>query len=352
MRSIDALTDPTSCWEPGLGVHVRAPGSSANIGPGFDSIGLALGLWDDYTATVTESGLQILIDGEAAFTLPRDGRHLVYRSMVTAWSRLGVGEPPGLQLVCRNGIPQSRGLGSSATAVVAGVLVAQALHRLATGGSSDVDRTVTNAIAGALEGHPDNASASIYGGMTLSWYDGADDRTHPADPVHTGAASASGSSGSARRSSGPGHPLRTVRLDLDAAIVPVVLLPTHTLSTSLAREVLPALVPHAEAALNAARAALLVEAVTRRPDLLLPATRDWLHQEQRRASFPASMALVDRLRATGHAAVISGAGPSVLVLATHDRQLEVDALAPAGEWRVLRPGIPAAGATVEAVAST
>ncbi len=307
-------------------MHVRVPGSSANIGPGFDCIGLALGLWDDYTATVRASGLQILVDGEAAFSLPRDGHHLVYATMVDTWRRLGVPVPPGLELVCRNGVPQGRGLGSSATAIVAGVLAAQGLCALVFRGSVEVDRCVTNTIASSLEGHPDNASASIYGGMTLSWYD---------DPV----------------ASAPTDPARlhTVRLEMSDLVVPVVFLPTHTLSTARAREVLPAQVPHAEAALNGARTALLVEAVARRTDLLVPATRDWLHQEQRRTSFPESMALVDSLRSAGHAAVISGAGPSVLVLTTAAARAAVEALVDPADWRVLEPGIPDTGATVDQI---
>jgi homoserine kinase len=318
-------------WTVGTSVQVRAPGSSANIGPGFDSIGLALGLWDDYTATVTESGLQILVDGEAAFSLPRDERHLVYATMLRTWGRLGVQPPRGLELVCRNGIPQSRGLGSSATAIVAGVLAAQGLLALATTGSVDVDRVVTNAISSGFEGHPDNASATNYGGMTLSWYD----EPGAAGPVANGDAS-----------------LHTIRLEVSDLVVPLVFLPTRTLATVTAREVLPAQVPHAEAALNAARAALLVEAMARRPDLLLPATRDWLHQEQRRLWFPESMAVVDSLRSAGHAAVISGAGPSILVLTTAGRRSAVEALVGAAEWRTLDPGIPDIGATVVGTEST
>ena len=149
------------------------------------------------------------------------------------------------------------------------------------------DRSFTNDLASAVEGHPDNASASVYGGMTVSWSD---------DEV-------------------PGR-VHTVQLDVHPDVVPVVLVPAAQLSTATARAVLPERVAHAQAALNSGRSALLVEAASRRPDLLLPATREWLHQEQRRASFPHTMGLVDRLRAHGHAAVVSGAGPSVLVLAT------------------------------------
>ena len=309
---------------PGSAVRVRVPASSANLGPGFDSIGLALGLWDECTVTVTEvAGLHVEVSGEGAAGVPLDENHLVYRSMARAWSELGVEPPAGLAMTCLNAVPHGRGLGSSATAIVTGIAAAQGLHDIAAGADDldrDLDRELTNDLASAIEGHPDNASASVYGGMTLSW-------TEDSRPRCT----------------------RTVRLPVSAQIVPVVFLPEAQLATSTARAVLPDHVPHADAALNSARAALLVEAVTRRPDLLLPATREWLHQEQRREALPESMDLVDRLRAEGHAAVISGAGPSVLVLATGASATTVEALVPRAGWRVLVPGIPATGVRVSPV---
>jgi len=328
----------------GSSVRIRVPASSANIGPGFDSIGLALGIWDDYIVTVTsEPGLRIDVEGEGAASVPRDERHLVHRSMLRAWEQLDVQVPAGLHLSCRNAVPHCRGLGSSATAIVAGVVAPQGLCDLATargggsagGSSSDdlegtfegtfdgsFDRAFTNNLATAIEGHPDNASASVFGGMTLSWADDVD-----AAQIHS------------------------VQLEVTADVIPLLFIPATQLPTATARAVLPDQIPHEIAAQNSARAGLLVEAVTRRPDLLLAATREWLHQEQRRASFPDSMALLDALRGKGHAAVISGAGPSVLVLTTPGQIEDARAVADQSVWRVLEPGLPLTGANLERLQS-
>ncbi len=299
----------------GAAVRVNVPGSSANLGPGFDAIGLALGVWDSYDVVVTGDSLVIDVTGEAADEVPRDASHLVHRCLAAGLARLGVDEPAGLHLVCRNGVPHSRGLGSSATAAVAGYAAATALVDLARGGDGDVDLDLVNQLSGEHEGHPDNSSASVYGGMTLSW------STRPPAVA----------------------PVRTVQVEVHPDVVPVVLVPDLTLSTSTARSVLPPQVPLKHAALNSARAALLVEAVSRRPELLLDATVEWLHQEQRREAYPESMRLLDGLRELGHAAVISGAGPTVLVLTTADRAAEVHALPLPQGWRSATPGIPTVG---------
>lgn len=318
-------------------VRVRVPASSANIGPGFDSIGLALGIWDECDVTVmAEPGLRLDIEGEGAGELPRNELNLIHQSMMRAWQELHVLAPAGLHVSCRNAVPHCRGLGSSATSIVAGILAAQGLCDIATGrgsvegiaGTADdavdrasdgtFDRTFTNNLAAAIEGHPDNSSASVFGGMTLSWTDDLE-----AGQIHS------------------------VPLDVHPDVIPLVFLPAARLSTASARAVLPASIPHAVAARNSARAALLVEAVTRRPEVLFAATREWLHQEQRRPAFPASMAFLDELRGRGHAAVISGAGPSVLVLTTPEHLEEACAQGDPDVWRVLQPGIPVTGASLE-----
>lgn len=300
---------------PGTSVEVRVPASSANLGPGFDSVGLALGIWDTCTATVTdEPGVVVDVEGEGAGEVPRDGSHLVVRTMVRAWEELGATTPAGLHLHCVNTVPHGRGLGSSATAIVTGIVAAQAIYDVCRGVEGDPDLTFTNDLAARLEGHPDNSSASVFGGLTLSW------------------------------SEGEGH-VGTVRLQPHADLRVLVLVPGTQLSTATARSVLPTHIRHADAARNSARAALLVHALTRDPGLLLPATREWLHQEARRDSFAASMQLVDRLRSDGHAAVISGAGPSVLVLSRPDEVEAAAVLAPEG-WLASRPGVPATGARV------
>ena len=302
---------------PGTAVEVRVPASSANLGPGFDSVGCALGVWDVCRAEVTEQpGLVVEVTGEGEGAVPLDETHLVHRAMRSAWSDLGVEPPGGLRLVCRNAVPHGRGMGSSATAIVTGIVAAQALHDVSSGRwDGDVDRELANSVAARLEGHPDNASASVFGGVTLSWTD--------ADGATT-----------------------TVHLPLHPDLEPVVFAPDVQLSTARARSVLPQQVRLADAAANSARAALFAHAVGAAPEHLLEATRDWLHQEARRPSYPGAMALVDALRADGRAATISGAGPSVLVLAPRD---VVGAVVGYGDerWRVLTPGVPEHGAQVQ-----
>jgi homoserine kinase len=241
--------------------------------------------------------------------------------MLRAWEQLDVETPAGLHLSCRNAVPQGRGLGSSATSIVAGVVAAQGLCDIAIRGEDadgSFDHAFTNNLAAAMEGHPDNSSASIFGGMTLSWSDDLD-----AGVIHS------------------------VQLEVARDVIPLVFVPGAQLATAVARAALPAQVPLRVAALNSARVGLLVEAVTRRPELLLAATREWLHQEQRRASFPDSMMLLDALRDKGHAAVISGAGPSVLVLTTPAQLEDARSLADQSVWRVLQPGMPLSGASLE-----
>lgn len=296
---------------------MRVPASSANLGPGFDSIGCALGVWDTCRARVTSTpGLTVTVAGEGAGSVPLDATHLVHRAMVVAWGELGVEPPAGLALDCTNQVPHGRGMGSSATAIVTGIVAAQALADVSAGDAGDaVDLTFANSLASRLEGHPDNASASVYGGFTLSW---SDDEQASTTTVHL-----------------PVHP----------DVVPVVFAPDVQLSTAKARSVLPQQVRLADAAANSARSALLAHAIGFAPEHLLAATKEWLHQEARRPSYAASMSLVDRLRSRGHAAVISGAGPSVLVLARREHVEEVRAHGEAG-WRVLTPGIPDHGARV------
>jgi homoserine kinase len=290
-------------------VRVRVPASAANLGPGFDAFGLALALYDDVVLQATESGLSVDVAGEGADALPRTGRHLLVRAARAAFAVLG-GAPRGLQVVCANRIPQSAGLGSSAAAIVAGVVAARALT---VGGAERLDDAAAYALATRLEGHPDNVAACFFGGLTLAW--SADDQ--PA----------------------------AVQLRIHNAVAPVAFLPPSRSSTAGARRLLPQLVPHADAAHSAGRAALLVEALGRRPDLLLPATEDRLHQAYRAPAMARSAALVARLRAAGIPAVISGAGPTVLALTTAE-QVEA-ATARAGSWFVALPvGIDRRGARV------
>lgn len=297
----------------GRSATVRVPATSANLGPGFDSLGLALGLHDTVRVEATGSGLEVTVHGEGAGAVPTTEQHLVVRAVRGALEHLGLSQP-GLRLTCHNAIPHGRGLGSSAAAVVAGLVAARGL--LADPGMLD-DATVLS-LATAFEGHPDNAAAALLGGCTISWL---------ADS---------------------GVP-RAERLDVRADLDPVVCVPAVELATHTARAMLPATVPHADAAFNAGRSALLVQALTRRPDLLWEATQDRLHQGQRAPAMPESAELLHRVREHHGAAVVSGAGPSVLVLGAGDSAAEAVAAALAGAgdrgiWSVLRPGVDTVGA--------
>lgn len=302
-------------------LRLRVPATSANLGPGYDCMGLALELHDviDVLAVPRRDPQRpratVTVQGEGAATLPRDATHLVVSLIERIMARHGYAVPD-LEVSAQNHIPHSRGLGSSAAAVASAVVVADAL--LPEGLSSEEKLQ----IGSRIEGHPDNYVPALRGGVALSWQEGDRFRTAPLTP----------------------HPqLRTV-----------LAVPDVEQSTAEARDVLPALVPHADAAANSARTGLLVHALTTAPELLLAATRDLLHQEQRRTAFGPSMELVDSLRAAGHAAVISGAGPSVLVLAAGDAAAReaaehiADHARLAGDtWSPAILPISRAGATVE-----
>lgn len=293
-------------------VTVSVPATSANLGPGFDSLGLALDLRDTLTAQAYDGPLIVEVTGEGAADVPRDERHLVVRAMTTAFEAMD--RPmPGIRLRCHNVIPHARGLGSSSAAIVAGIALARALSSEADGGVR-LGEEAALALANRIEGHPDNVAPAQLGGLTVAVVEEATE-------------------------------VRCARLDPHPSINAVVFVPPSPLETSVARGLLPASVPHADAAANSGRAALLVAALTQRPDLLLPATADLLHQEYRRPAMPESMALVDSLRGDGIAAVVSGAGPSVLALGDTDLS-DVRRRAPAG-WRTLTPAIGGTGVRLE-----
>ena len=294
-------------------VRVRVPATSANLGPGFDSAGLALALADDVVVRTTTGGVHVEVEGEGAGRLPLDERHLVVRALRATFDRLG-GQPAGLALRCTNRIPQSRGLGSSSAAIVAAVVAARALVE---GGDELLDAQGALALADELEGHPDNVAACLHGGVTFAW-------------------------------STPDGP-RVVRLDAHEQLAPVAFVPGTTSSTAQVRGLLPPTVPYADAVLNASRAALLPLALTRDPALLLAATEDRLHQGYRAPAMPATAALVEELRAHGVPAVVSGAGPTVLALTTSETRAAVAGPERRG-WAVLPLDVEPLGARVVAAA--
>lgn len=304
----------------GRSVTVAVPASSANLGPGFDSLGLALDWVDEVEVTVLAGGCEVLVTGEGAASVPRDRSHLVLATLEGALAELGA-SLPGVRLRSHNTIPHGRGLGSSSAALVAGLLAGWTL----ASPDRPVDRQWLLQRAHALEGHADNVAAAIFGGLVLTW----------SDEAQAGASVRSGR--------------------LDPALRAVALVPGVSVLTEHARRVLPAAVPHRDAAAGAGRAALLVHALAGDPDVLLPATRDWLHQEQRAPLMPAADGLRRALRRAGFAALVSGAGPTVLVLLPEDRveDLRTWVAGPAGAEaaagcavHVLRPG---AGARVLSV---
>lgn len=288
-------------------VRVRVPATSANLGPGFDALGLALAWYDEVEASAVDpdGDARVEVHGEGAGELPTGERHLVVRAMRAALAQLGAG-PTGLLVSCRNRIPQARGLGSSAAAVVAGVLAGRAL---VVDGPRRMDEHDVLRLAARLEGHPDNVAACLLGGLTIAY---------------TEAAGA-----------------RAVRLEPATGLRPVLYVPAERGLTPQARAALPATVPHADAAHTAGRSALLVHALTSAPELLLPATEDRLHQPYRAAGMPATAALVAQLREAGVPAVVSGAGPAVLAFVT-----AAGTPAARAGWSVRTPGCDTTGAVV------
>ncbi|BDU02163.1 homoserine kinase [Nocardia sputorum] len=303
----------------GLTVTVRVPASTANLGPGFDSLGMALGIYDEIEVRTTDSGLTIRVEGEGADDVPWGPSHLVVRAIERGLESAGVWAD-GLDVVCRNVIPHSRGLGSSASAAVGGLAAGCALAaKLDPALATSADRMVQ--LAAEFEGHPDNAAASVLGGIVVSWTESdrpADEA--PATEYH-------------------GRVYRAVRLDAHPTLRPVVLIPEVRSSTAHTRGLLPDVVPHGDAAFNVSRAALAVVALTQRPDLLLPATADRLHQGQRAPALPLTTAWITRLRTAGIAATVSGAGPTILALGTSEFPAELRELAAADGLRVVEPGI-------------
>ncbi|GAA1525113.1 homoserine kinase [Nocardioides humi] len=294
-------------------VRVRVPATSANLGPGFDTLGLALDLHDELEAEVAASGLLVEIGGYGDGEVPLDERHLVVRAMRATFERLGK-QPSGLRLSCTNVIPHARGLGSSSAAIVGGVWLAR---ELVAGGRLLLDDAALLDLAAQLEGHPDNVAPALLGGFVISGQD------------------ADGS-------------FWAVPGSVDPRIGAVVLVPGSPVSTEAARGLLPADVPHADAAANAGRAALLVAALAGHPEELLRATEDRLHQQYRRPAMPESLALVEALRADGVPAVISGAGPTVLALTDGPGSVttsELLARCPDG-WDARALAISATGAVV------
>ncbi len=270
----------------GLTASAVVAASSANLGPGFDSLGLALSLYDEITVETTDSGLSIDVVGEGAGQVPLDSSHLVVRAIERGLQAAGVrgSRTEGLLPQRHSAFPRSRIIGRGRR------------RRYCSGQwtccTDLIRRRMTETelvqLSSEFEGHPDNASAAVLGGAVVSWTEGEGSL--------------------ARYSAAP------LRLHPDIRLFTAV--PEVKSSTAETRVMLPAQVSHVDARFNLSRAALLVVALTERPDLLMEATADRLHQPQRAAAMPASSEYLTILRRCGVAAVLSGAGPAVIAMTT------------------------------------
>ena len=299
----------------GRSVAVRVPATTANLGPGFDTLGLALSLYDDLEVTARAgTGASVRVEGVGEGEVPTDESNLVVRAIAHAF-RAHDRPLPGLDLVAHNSIPHGRGMGSSGAAIVAGLMAAKGLLE----GDVEMDAQNLLALATELEGHPDNVAPALFGGLTIAW-------TTPEGPRHK-------------------------KLIVHRGVSPLVAVPRESvMSTALARSLQPESGPHEDAIFNVSRSALLIAALIQSPELLLAATEDRLHQDYRAAAMPETNALIRVLRENGLAAVVSGAGPSILVLGSDPSQrlraAELVAEHATTAWDCLLLAVDFKGATV------
>ena len=294
-------------------VRVAAPATTANLGPGFDAAGLALDWWDTIEARSGDPGLDattMLVSGAEAELLPTGPGNLVRRAMAALADQLGL-PLPAAHLSVVKGFPLGRGFGSSAAAVALGLLTARALLR------PELPDAAVLELATELEGHPDNVAPCLAGGATLCWREAAQ--------------------------------VRMTRVAVAERLTAVALVAATPLSTTAARRALPAQVPFELAAATAGRAALLAPALAGADELLLPATEDGLHQPARLAMDAVASTALEALRADGHAAFLSGAGPSLVVLCPAEQAAAVTAAAEravegAEGWAVRPVGLTKVGA--------
>ncbi|AYF98782.1 homoserine kinase [Protaetiibacter intestinalis] len=299
----------------GRAVTVRVPATTANLGPGFDTLGMALAVYDELQVTVREQpGATVQVIGVGEGEVPTDESNLVVRSIAHTFAAVGQ-ELPGLELVAHNAIPHGRGMGSSGAAIVSGIMAAKGLLE----GVVEFDEELLLKLATELEGHPDNVAPALFGGLTITW-------VTPEGP-------------------------RFKKLMVHRGVSPLVAVPVElTMSTALARSLQPESVPHEDAIFNVSRSALLIAALVQSPELLLAATEDKLHQNYRASAMPQTHALIQMLRAEGLAAVVSGAGPSILVLGSDPSQrlraAELIAEHAESEWDCRMLAVDFRGATV------
>ena len=298
----------------GRSVTVKVPATTANLGPGFDTLGLALSLYDELHVSVRdEPGVYVDVHGVGAGEVPTDASNLVVTAIAHTFNSFGF-ELPNLNLEAHNVIPHGRGLGSSGAAIVSGIMAAKGLLE----GIVEIDSVGLLRLATEMEGHPDNVAPALFGGLTIAW-------VTPEGPQHK-------------------------KLIVHRGVSPLVCVPETTMSTALARSLQPSSVPHEDAIFNVSRSALLIAALIQSPELLLAATEDRLHQSYRASAMPETDSLIQVLRKNGLAAVVSGAGPSLLVLCSDPAQRLVAAQLvdenAATPWNSLMLAVDFKGATV------
>ncbi len=302
----------------GRTVVVEVPATTANLGPGFDTLGMALTIQDRLSATVVDTpGIVVDVHGVGEGEVPTDETNLIARSMAHAFASKKI-PMPGVHLDAHNVIPHGRGLGSSGAAIVSGVMAAKGLLE----GIAEFSASELLALATDMEGHPDNIAPSLFGGLTIAWM----------------------------TDEGPKHK----KLSVHRGVSLVVAVPEDSsMSTQLARSLQPETVPHQDAIFNLSRSALLIAALIQSPELLFEATEDRLHQNYRASAMKDTDALLQSLRAKGYAAVVSGAGPSVLILCPDPGQrldiAQVVEAHPGGTWTSHMLTVDERGATVEEV---
>ena len=302
----------TETPEPPVLVRVAAPATTANLGPAFDAAGLALDWWDTLELRVGRppEPTSMQVTGAQAELLPSGPDNLIRQAMAALADEIGAELPPG-HLTVVKGFPLGRGFGSSAAAVALGLLAARAVVR------PELSDAAVLELANRLEGHPDNVAPCLVGGGTLCWQEAGQ--------------------------------LHTAELAVHPELTAVAVIAAAPLSTGAARRALPDSVPFAAAAHTAGRAALLGPALAGEFELLLPATEDRLHQPTRLAMDEVAGRTLEGLRERGHAAFLSGAGPSLLVLCPAGQREAVLAdagqlLAGADGWRVEPVGLARSGA--------
>jgi len=302
----------------GRSVVVEVPATTANLGPGFDTLGMALTIQDRLSATVVDTpGIVVDVHGVGEGEVPTDETNLIARSMAHAFASKKI-PMPGVHLEAHNVIPHGRGLGSSGAAIVSGVMAAKGLLE----GIAEFSASELLALATDMEGHPDNIAPSLFGGLTIAWM----------------------------TDEGPKHK----KLSVHRGVSLVVAVPEDSsMSTQLARSLQPETVPHQDAIFNLSRSALLIAALIQSPELLFEATEDRLHQNYRASAMKDTDSLLQSLRAKGYAAVVSGAGPSVLILCPDPGQrldiAQVVEAHPGGTWTSHMLTVDERGATVEEV---